>query len=278
MEGYYFLYGLAILWLVFAAVQDMRKREVANWLNFSLITFGLAYKLIYSSYFGNWNLFLYGIFGLAVFIGLAYGFYYGRVFGGGDAKLLMALGAVLPFESFWGFLIVGGGFLLLLFSVGAVWTLGYSIFIVMENRRKFVRKFHDKLKGKKLLFGVMVLLALLMGGSVYFYILVLLSLWVLLALYFYVKAVDDCMIKEVSAEELREGDWLEGDVRIGNGVIKKSVHGLSLEEIARIRRAGKRVLIKEGVPFAPTFLIAMLVMVFFWGNISLFLGKLIGLF
>ena len=64
----------------------------------------------------------------------------------------------------------------------------------------------------------------------------------------------------VSPKNLTEGDWLERDVKIGRSVIKRSVHGLSLEDIKRLRKAKKRVLIKEGIPFTPAFLAAFLIM------------------
>ena len=64
------------------------------------------------------------------------------------------------------------------------------------------------------------------------------------------------MIKNRDPWKLTEGDWLERDVKIGRKVIKKSVHGLSLKEIRILRKAKKKVLIKEGVPFTPAFLFA----------------------
>ena len=83
-------------------------------------------------------------------------------------------------------------------------------------------------------------------------------------LYSYLMALDKCMIRLMKASELTEGDWLERDVRLSKGVIKKSVHGLSLEEIKIIRKENKKVLIKEGIPFVPVFLITLILMVFFY--------------
>jgi Flp pilus assembly protein protease CpaA len=44
-----FLIILAGIWLVIASLQDIKKREVPNWLNFSLIIFALGYRAIYAS-------------------------------------------------------------------------------------------------------------------------------------------------------------------------------------------------------------------------------------
>ncbi|MDO8460570.1 MAG: hypothetical protein Q7S74_05650, partial [Nanoarchaeota archaeon] len=72
------------------------------------------------------------------------------------------------------------------------------------------------------------------------------------------------MLKLVSPQNLTEGDWLERDVRIGNKTIKKTVHGLSWNEIKLLRKANKKVYIKEGIPFVPAFLIAFIIMALFF--------------
>ena len=86
MEQYYFLFGLALAYLIFAVIQDMRTREIANWLNFSLIVFALAYRAFYSSYSGDWMFFAYGVIGVLIFTLLGYAFYYSGIFAGGDAR------------------------------------------------------------------------------------------------------------------------------------------------------------------------------------------------
>jgi len=39
-----FLIVLALVWVIFATIQDIRTREVANWLSFSLIIFALGFR------------------------------------------------------------------------------------------------------------------------------------------------------------------------------------------------------------------------------------------
>jgi len=134
MKEYYFLFGLAFIWMVFATVQDLKSREVANWLNFSLIGFALAYRAFYSAAFDKWEFFLFGILGFSVFFVLAHLMYYGKIFAGGDAKLLMALGVILPFEKYRSLLFDGLGFIFVLFFVGAVYSLAYSVFLVNSYR------------------------------------------------------------------------------------------------------------------------------------------------
>lgn len=56
-----FLFVLALAWIVFATVQDIRTREIANWLSFSLIIFALGFRFFYSLFFaGNFAFFSKG--------------------------------------------------------------------------------------------------------------------------------------------------------------------------------------------------------------------------
>jgi len=271
MEKYYFLFALALVWIVFAVVQDIKKREVANWLTFSLITFALAYRAFFSAYSSDWMFLVYGLGGFALFFILGNLFYYSGMFAGGDAKLLFGLGAVLPFEGYLSFVSVGWGFVLFLFLIGAIYSLIYSIFLVSKNYSKFSKAFTKNL-GKKSLLIFMSLFAVCFIFTLYYsfgFDLLLLFIGVLLSFFFfglivYAKSLDVCMIKLISPKKLTEGDWIIGDIKLNKGVVKKTVHGLSAEDIVKLRKAGKMVLIKEGIPFTPAFLAAFLVMVFFF--------------
>ena len=265
MIEYIFLYVLAGIWILFAVIQDMRTREVANWLTYSLIAFVLAYRAFYAIAFDDAMFFVFGLFGVGIFIGLGFLFYYAKVFAGGDAKLLMGLGGILPFEKYFDLVYLGVSYIFLLFAAGIVWTLIFSVYLLNKkgNWKKFKREFGKEFKksGKYVIgFFVIVLVLLvfvLFKGFNHLLILFLIVLLLLPLLWIYAKSLErSCMIVWKSVGELTVGDWLEKEVKIGKGVIKKSVHGLSLKDIAVLKKANKKVLIKEGVPFTPAFLIA----------------------
>ena len=272
MEEYYFLFAAALVYALVAAIYDLRTREVPNWLNFSLIAVALSYRLFFSLYYGWYQFILYGLLGFLVFYLLANLFYYAKVFAGGDAKLLMGIGCILPFESFGDFFFIGIGFIFILFAVGSVYSLAYSIFLAGKNysafKPRFIKKFREN--GKLFIFSL-IFIILLLGETIYFsssYVFFLctsLFLLIVPGLYIYLKAVESsCMIKLVSSKDATEGDWLEKDVRVGNRVIRKSVHGLSKEEIKILRKYGKKIWIKYGIPFVPAFFLALAAMVFFF--------------
>jgi len=267
MEEYYFLFVLAFIWLVFASIQDFRKTEVANWLNFSLIAFALAYRAFYAVAFDNLQFLGFGLLGFGVFFILAHLFYYTRVFAGGDAKLLMGLGIILPFNSYSEFVLGTGEFIFLMFTLGLIYGIVYSTFLVRKDKKKFFKHFDGIFKGimKAYLFSIIVLgIAALLLGILGLFIPVAIALFVFFVLYGYLKAIEGIMVKKVEPGKLMEGDWLVGDVKVGRNVIKKSVHGLSFEEIKMLKRAKKKVVIMNGLPFVPAFLLSFSVMVFFF--------------
>lgn len=271
MEEYYFLFLLAFVYSLIASFQDLKTREVANWVNFSFIAFALAYRAFYASIFSDFNFFFLGLLGFGIFFGLANLFYYTKVFAGGDAKLFMGFGVILPFSNYMSLIFVGLGFVFLLFAVGAVYSLTYSLFLVFNNVGKFKKEFNIKIGQKKFLFIWSAVFAVLLlgesliaGFDIFLWMIFSIFLFLTPLLYIYLKALEDsCLIKLVLPSKLTEGDWLENDVQLGKRTIRKSVHGLSLNEINLLKKSGRKVWVKYGIPFVPAFLIALLIMVFF---------------
>ena len=70
-----FLIIIAVVWILGAVFQDLRRREVDNIWNFSLIGIALTYRLAVSIN-GSYWFFINGILGLVVFLILGNLFYY----------------------------------------------------------------------------------------------------------------------------------------------------------------------------------------------------------
>lgn len=262
---YYFLFTLAGVWVLFGMIQDLKTTEISNWLNYSLLAFALAYRAFYSIASGDGRLLMFGLLGVGLFFIIGNLLYYSRMFAGGDAKMLFGLGAVLPFESWSDLLYIGGGFVILIFAVGVLYTLIYSGVLVLNHKKKFYNEFKKEFFEGRRLFLIFVLGALgllIFGGIAGIMQAVILGILFLVwpMFYFYAHAVERvCMIKLKKPSELIEGDWLVDDVRVGRDRIEKSVHGLLRRDIEMLRKAKKKVWIKEGVPFSPAFLIALVI-------------------
>ncbi|MFA6023006.1 MAG: A24 family peptidase [Candidatus Pacearchaeota archaeon] len=264
-----FLIILALIWLTFAVVQDFRQREIANWLNFSLIIFALAARLFYSIFTNNFNYFFFGLYGLLVFFILGNLFYYMRLFAGGDAKLLIALGTILPFaNNFYENTLIFFVFTIGLLFAGAIYTLCYSFGLVLINRQRFVKEFRKQANKIKTTIIVLlisavaiVIISILLNNIILS--LIALLIFVTPFLYLYTKSVEQSyMMVYTSPTKVTIGDWIAETIHVGNVKIEPYWEGLNEEQVELIKKHyKKKILIKQGVPFSPSFLISFLIVI-----------------
>lgn len=264
-----FLILLGFIWTVFAVVQDLKKREIANWINFSLIIFALVFRFFYSLFSnqGNYTFFYQGLIGFAAFFILGNLLYYGKVFAGGDAKLMISLGAILPFSQDWMINLNLALFFFVLFLIsGALYGILSSLYLGIKNRKKFSKEFSNQFKNRKKIFYLSLVLGIIiLIFSPFETILVYLALLVFISPYLYIsaKAIDEsCMIKKINVSDLTEGDWLYRDLKLGKTLVKARWEGLSKKEILLIRKFKKEILIRQGIPFSPVFLISYLILIY----------------
>jgi Flp pilus assembly protein protease CpaA len=272
--------------LIIATFSDIKTREVPDWLNFSLIPAGIGLRLMHSLIFNDWMFLVYGIAALAAFVCLAYFLYYARQWGGGDSKLLMGIGVIFAtYPEFllnyfnpilnWHFLLI---FLFNLLLVGAVYAMIWSAYLAVKNRRKFKKaymKFFSSLKFFRRI--VMVLVAVMLIASLapvavearIFLLGFSLVMLVSFHLMIFAKVIENCcMFRKIPVSKLTEGDWVVQEVRAqGRYLCGPKDYGLTKEQITQLRKTKiKSVLVKEGIPFVPSFLIAMIVSLV-WGNV-----------
>ncbi len=268
----FFLSAIALIWIIFATFQDIKSREIANWLNFSLIAFAIGFRFFYSLFsLGNFNFFYQGILGLGIFLILGNVLYYGRFFAGGDAKLLISLGAVLSFsESFYNNVQNFSFFLLIFLLVGALYSIIISGVLCLKNYKKFKKEFGKQfLKNKKAVNVAIFISLIFIILGFYENLLFYLGIFTFLVpyLYFYAKAVDEVsMIKNQETSKLREGDWLYRDVKVKGRTIKAKWDGLKKEEITLLRREKRKIMIREGIPFTPVFLFSFIIFLYLWNK------------
>ena len=264
-----FLIVLTLVWILIAMYKDFKKREIPNWLNFSLLIFALAFRLFYSIFSNDYNYILWGLIGFGVFFVIANIFYYGRLFAGGDAKLMMAIGAVIPFTNSWfDNLLIGFLFVICLLSFGALYSTFYSVGLAFGNMTGFSNDFKKRINKNKLyilldflIFGLFLIFGFFTGENMLF--LVGAIIFALPFVYYYTKSVEQsCLVKYTSPNEITVGDWLAKEIKIKGKTILPSWDGLSESEIVLIKKHYKKnVLIKQGIPFSPAFLIAFIVLV-----------------
>ncbi len=275
--------------LIASSITDLKTREVPDWINYSLIAAGIGLNMLASLILQDYHFILFSIIGFAVFFALSHIMYYTGQWGGGDAKMLIAIGAILglgftttaPFISPHEMII---SFLMNLLIAGFFYGMASAGFIALLNRKKFARQLKKDMKRYKILrISAMTIAGLTLISSFFIddirikFSLVILGSIVALSFYLWLfgKIVENaCMYKLVKPEQLTEGDWIARDIIVGKKRISgPSDLGIEKKQIAQLlalQKKGKikRVLIKEGIPFVPSFLIAFL-MTLTWGNVLL---------
>lgn len=272
------IYIIVLIALIIGTYTDFKTREVPDWLNYGLIFVGFGIRIIFTTVYHDWTYLLKGIMGFVAFLALALVMFYAGQWGGGDSKMVMGLGAMLGLElSVNAFLI---GFLINIFIFGAVFGLLFSVYLAILHRRPFAKEFNRRFAEKKkekwfVWIGTLALLitSAFVPGQVRVSIVVLAGMLMLsFYVFIYLKSVEKAsMIRWVDPERLTEGDWVVQDVIIGGKRIcgPKDL-GLEMSQINRLislkkKHKIRKVLIKYGIPFVPSFLIAFIV-TYFYGN------------
>lgn len=271
IEQNIFLIFLALVYLIGAIMQDLKRREVDNLWNFSLLVFAFSYRIFSGLDSGEYWVIINGVIGFTITLFLGNLFYYSRVFAGGDAKLLIALGPILPFSFDWIVNVkIFSSFIMLFLITGSIYVFIWSLFLVFKNFNEFKKEFIRSIKHNKknwvyvIIFETFLLLFVLIVKEISFLSIGLVVIMFPI-LYSYAKAVEEkCMIVYTPVNKITEGDWLYHDLKFSGIKINSSWEGLSKEEISLIKNKYKKsVLIKQGIPFTPSFLFAFLIVIYF---------------
>ena len=216
----YILIPIALIWLTFASISDLKSKEIPDWLNFSLIIIALAIKSIEAILARNVFILLYAIAALVIFFLLANLMYYTKQWGGGDAKLIIGLGIIFTqypteFLNYFNpkltipFAIT---FVVNILFIGAVYGIIWSVSLAIKNYKKI--KFNKDIfkRPMRIILPLVLLFFLssfllpqikyLFGVATIFFLVVYLIL-------IFTNAVEQSiMIKSMALSKLREGDWL----------------------------------------------------------------------
>lgn len=274
-----FIIGLSAL--ILATILDIKTREIPNWLSYTFISLALVANLIYSVLENDYYIILRSFLGFAFFFIIGNIMYYTQQWGGGDAKLVMGLGAA--FYTYPQFLLsyfspnLSVPFTFTLFIniliIGSVYSIVWAFYLMYKHFDKFTEGIKVKLRKTKKIQIITVLMILL-------FIIVLLvididkmitftfSLLILFLLYLMIaiKTIDEiCMYKIAPIIKLTEGDWIPKPIyHKGKIIIKCKAEGLTKKDILLLKTYKiKEILIREGIPFVPSLLLSFIVTIIF---------------
>ncbi|MBU1111197.1 MAG: A24 family peptidase [archaeon] len=272
MVMYVILAVVTLIVLAVAAYTDLRTREVPDWVSYSLLFSALGLRALFSIELG-WQVLVSGVLGFLVFFLIALLFYHTRQWGGADSKLLMGLGAVLGLDVFFtGFANNHAWdlplFFVMLLLAGAVYGLIWSGILITINWKQFypvyIKKFHKHNMEFFISIFLAAMLALLAIWSVWF---ILLAAFPIFAYFFFtlISAVEDsCFVKKIRVSKLTEGDWLAKDVHVNDSLVMtaRTLERKDLHKLLKLALDNKLkyVIIKEGIPFVPSFLLAYILL------------------
>jgi len=280
----------AIFGSVVAAITDLRKRLIPDSLNYFLILFGFGGHLVLSVLQNSILPIAYSLAGAGFFYIISLLMFYGGVWGGGDAKLMVGLGALLPirpqivfvqYAAPWPFILTLWINALLfgaLFGLVSVFWLGF------KNQTIAKKEIKKQFAQAKWMIPVIVAVAVFLIVAYFFnmppIILGLVGLCgALLPLLVVTKAVEEsCMTKYISPLELVEGDWVVEEIKLkGKTIYSPKKYGIEkkdIDKLIKLKKKGKlnKVKIKEGVPYAPAILTALLVSIFIGDSLLFILG------
>ena len=269
-------YFIGFIVLLAGSYTDFKTREVPDWVNFGLIGIGFGINLLFTMIYWKINFILASIVGFGIFFALAWLMFQFGQWGGGDSKMLMGLGAIIGIDAlsknFFLF-----GFLVNALAIGALYGLLWSFYSIMRNRKKFFREF-EKYMGKKetknarsnvmAVFFVLILIIMLVQNDFVKIMLFYAAVVSILTLYLWIaiKSVESsCMLKYVKPMQLTEGDWIAKDIKIGGKYITGpkdlGIEKKNIRKLMEFYKKGKikKVLIKEGIPFVPSFFVAYVI-------------------
>jgi len=277
--------AIALIGSTIAGIWDLKTTEIPDEIPDVMIILGLTIAFIESVFTSNYSYLLSSVIYGVGFFCLGFLMYYLGQWGGGDAKILSAVGFLLPFspiphDYLFPFPI---SFLFNVFIVGAVYMLAYAFIFALINKT-IVSKFAKDLKGsqKILSIGSIVLLVCFLGlnwffsvyllgeknilSIIYNSVLLLIGSISLFLLFKFARAVENFGFKmKIPISKLKVGDVL---------LDSKVFEGITEKELNKIRRSGKKhVWVKEGVRFGLAFPLALIFTLFF-GDSILFLIKL----
>lgn len=258
-----FLFFFYFVGLIITVCQDIYRREIDDWLNLFLFFSGVLFLISSRTIYNSTSLVLFGFFIFFTAL-LSFLFYYARFFSGGDSKLFFALSPLVFVPFFELSLFYLGLFVISLFLCGSIYSLIYSGILFFKDFSKTRKRFIVEIRKKQSLYFIFISFVFLIL-SFFNKIFILLSfiIFLFIILLCLAKTLEDISMKKlVLTKNLREGDWLFSDVKVGKRLFKKSWDGLTLSEIKYLKKYNKKVFIKDGIPYAPSFFFALILFVF----------------
>ncbi|HIH13790.1 MAG TPA: prepilin peptidase [Nanoarchaeota archaeon] len=270
MDSELIFLSIALLGTLSGSIFDIKDRWVPDWTNYLMVFFGLAGHAIISLQANSIWPFAHSLIAVAILYGVSELLFQLGVWGGGDAKMLIGLGALLAtFPNNLMPLLINWPFLLTFWTNSLIFggLLGFfgSIYLAVRHFNKFLNSAKKYLQKKYIQYS---LIAALIAIPIAFFFdkltaFVLGIIFLLALMLISLKSIEEaCMFKTISPKKLVEGDWVTDEINIEGvyyvpnrtGIEKKDI--LKLIELENIGKL-KNITVKEGLPYVPAFFLGL---------------------
>jgi len=254
-----------------AGLYDLKTTNVPDKVCIIMIISGLILHVLTGIFTGNFSYFINSLLFGAPLLGFGLIMYYAGQWGGGDGELLVAIAVLVPnlslVNTYFPFAI---SFFINSFFVGAFWSVIFSLYFVYKEQN-LSKKFFNNLKDPITFIITLIplFLSLILLNFNYLFSLLFLLIFILFVFYKFSKVIEEGFNRKISVSKLRVDDMLGEDIPELK-LYKKHIRGLTKEEVNKIKKIRKNVIIKEGVRYGVVFPLALLFTLFF-GDIFLFL-------
>jgi len=263
---------IALVGSFIAGIYDLKTTNVPDKVCLAMIILGLLTHIYSGAVTGDFtNLRDSLIFG-GVFLAFGIAMYYTGQWGGGDGELLLAIGVVLPHLSFVNtYFPFAISFFINSFFVGAIYAIIFSLFMMYQNR-KIYRSFKNRFKDKQtrlVLFSLAVVSILFLISYKIFLFSISSILVALIVFQKFAKSVEEGFLKRIPVSKLKIDDTIGQNIP-DLGIYQKLIRGLTKEEVRKIKRHKKYIIIKEGIRYGIVFPLTLVFTLLFGDLIFLF--------
>jgi len=264
------LVAIALIGSFAAGIHDLKTSNIPDKVCWVMIFSGLFIHTVNSFSTGDFSILINSLLFGGLFLAFGLLMYYTGQWGGGDGELLVAIGILLPnlslVKTYFPFAI---SFFINSFFIGATFSIIYSLILVYKNP-KISKKFFIGLMDRKI-----IIMLFSFCFSIFFlfisqFILFAVSILIFILILFqkFSKTIEESFYCKIPVSKLKVDDMLGEDIpRLK--LYKKHIKGLTKDQVKKIRKIRRYVIIREGIRYGIVFPLTLLFTLLF-GDFFLF--------
>jgi Flp pilus assembly protein protease CpaA len=253
------LIAIALIGSFAAGLYDLKTSNIPDKLCILMIIAGLLLHSVYSFSTGDSAILINSLVFGGLFLAFGLLMYFTGQWGGGDGELLVAIGILLPqltlVKTVFPFAI---SFFINSFFIGAAYSIIYSLILSYRNP-SISKTFFISIKSPLLLATLAIFLTLSIVSFFYikYFSFLFFLTFILILFWKFSKSIEQGFFKRIPVSKLKADDMLGEDIpRLK--IYKRFIKGLTKEQVSKIKKIKKYVLVREGIRYGVVFPLTLL--------------------